>query len=132
MANEPQEITAGYTGFRPEDFVVPCDGCGNPLNLLENHLRAALHVERVIPFFDPEAMGGATSGKLGGRDEGGKFHNAECLVKRTQDQGLDKSALPMYAHVEDEYPYGEDTEEFQKISETHNKRLKREAAKAKD
>lgn len=127
----PKEISQGFQGFKPEDFTVECDcpSCDNTVNLLANHVRGHFSVERVMPFFDPEAVGGATEGRLRGRPEAdGVFCDAQCFAD-TVLAHHQKHALKMFAHEEPEFPYGENKKEYQAASEKHNAEVKNEILK---
>lgn len=121
------ELQDGFTGFDPKEFEIACDGCGKPINTLSNFLRAAIQVERVIPHFQPENFNGATSSKYTGRDEGGVFHNHECLVKKvTADASeIHPDGVPRLMLTEEvEFPYGENEDQYQQDSEDHNTEIR--------
>lgn len=124
MAIEHQEQ---FQGFDPASFEVECAGCGNSVNKLSNFVRAAVHVEREIPYFDMEASNGTDRGKYSGRDEGGVFHSFECLVAYLSKAASDlhRDGVPrLMLHDDDEHPYGEDDKKYQTISEKHNAEIK--------
>lgn len=102
--------------------------CGNPdcertINLLENHVKGHFTVERVIPLFlpDPEGDGEIAQSRLRGRPEADSmFCDGLCLANAVLTLHH-KHGLEMLADEGEEFPYGENSTEYQTNSEEHNK-----------
>lgn len=121
MTSSPTVIDEGF-GFDPADFTEKCLGCGKDINLLKNHARATIVVERVVPHFRPDEANGATSSRLTGSPVTGLFHDENCVAEHAKSLH-GSQATKMLAEAGVEFPYNEDNPELQAASEAHNDAL---------